>query len=391
MSVPLNVLHLINTGGPGGAETVYVEIVRHLDPERWHSVAVVPNREWMYDQLKAMDTEMVMTRSRVPFDRRYFVRLAQVVRKRPIDLVHSHLLGPSVTAGLLGVFLRVPVVSTIHGHGDLSSGESYRRIKFWAIRHGVTRVVFVSEPLRQAFLDATPLAPEKTTVIPNGIDAGLYAPGRDEAARAELGIAPDEFVIGAVGNLRRAKGYDVLLRAAALLKERGTGYRFVVVGQASGDFFRDVFDELRGLRTQLGVERDVLFTDFREDVPRLMRAFDLYAITSHTEGFSLSTVQAMACGLPVVATRCGGPEQILDGGRAGVLVDANAPEQLADAVERLRQDAASRARLGATARQVALQRYAVEAQVRAYEEVYEQCVADRAGSIPHRSPALEAR
>ncbi len=385
-----NVLHLINTGGPGGAETVYVEIVRRLDPGRWHSVAVVPNREWMYEQLAAMDAEVVLTRSRLRFDRDYLRSLVRLVRERRIDLIHSHLLGPSVTAGLLGVFLRLPVVATIHGHSDLSPGERYRRIKFWAIRHGVARVVFVSEPLRQEFLDRIPLDPHRTAVVPNGIDPELYSPGRDESARAELRIAPDEFVVGAVGNLRHAKGYDVLLRAAALLKQRAPGFRFVVVGQATSPFFRDVFEELSALRAQLGLERDVLFTDFREDVPRLLRAFDLFAITSHTEGFSLSTVQAMACGLPVVATRCGGPEQILEQGRLGVLVDVNSPEQVADAIERLRQDVAGRARLGAAARQSALERFTVEAQVRAYEGIYEECLAGRRPRGRARR-ALEAR
>src|SRR5512135_900211 len=115
------VLHLINTGGPGGAETVYIDLVRHLSSTRWRSLAVVPNRSWMYDRLTEMGTEIAVERSRRPFDLAYLARLARLVREHSIDLVHSHLLGPSVTAGLLGVFLRVPVIATIHGHGDLSS------------------------------------------------------------------------------------------------------------------------------------------------------------------------------------------------------------------------------------------------------------------------------
>jgi len=119
----------------------------------------------------------------------------------------------------------------------------------------------------------------------------------------------------------------------------------------------------------------VTFAGFRPDVHRALASFDAYAITSRSEGFSLATVQAMASGLPVVATRCGGPEEIVDHGATGILVPNGSPEAVADALFHLRNDAAARHSLGEQARRVAETRYTVAAQVRAYERVYEEALS----------------
>lgn len=386
MTVPVNVLHLINTGGPGGAETVYVNLVRNLDPTRWRPVAISPNREWMYDQLVEMGVEPILTRSHARLDRRYLLGLARVVRERKVGLIHSHLFGPSVTASMLGLACGVPVIATLHGEGDISPRESFRRLKFGLLRKGASRVVCVSEPLRQYFLAAGDMDPERTVVVPNGIDEAFFAP-HDRGVRAELGIGQEEFLVGAVGNLRTAKGYDVLLRAAALLRERSPGCRFVIVGQAQGE----LYDELLALRAALGLGDSVVFTGFRDDVPRAMASFDLFVISSRSEGFSLSTVQAMGAGLPVVATRCGGPEMILEDGVTGLLVDTESPEQLAESIARLRADPERRRRLAAAGREAALRSYTLEEQVRRYERLYEECTASPAARRARSARVLASR
>jgi glycosyltransferase involved in cell wall biosynthesis len=366
-----NVLHLINTGGPGGAETVFLGLIRGLDRDRWRPVPVLPNPEWLSERLLEVRVEPIFMRSRVPFEISDLRQLASVVRKQDIQLIHSHLFGPSVVGCLLGIAMRVPVVCTMHGEGDLDPGERFRGLKFRLLNRAAGRVVFVSDPLRRYFLNAGSLRPDLTTVVPNGIDVARFADTRDPSVREEWGIRNEDFLVGAVGNLRTAKGYDVLLRAAALLRERGPGYRFVIVGQAQGELYRELLD----LRERLGLQAEVHFAGFRDDVHRVMQAFDLYAITSRSEGFSLSTVQAMATALPVVATRCGGPEEILEHGRTGLLVDPESPEQVAAAIERLRHDAGERQAMAARARNAAHSRFTIEAQVRSYERIYEECLA----------------
>jgi glycosyltransferase involved in cell wall biosynthesis len=128
------------------------------------------------------------------------------------------------------------------------------------------------------------------------------------------------------------------------------------------------------LRDKLGLTEDAVFAGARDDISEVMAAFDVYALSSRSEGFSLSTIEAMASGLPVVATRCGGPEQILDHEATGLLVENGSAETMARAIDHLRRNPAERARLGRAAREAALSRYSVEAQVRAYEDLYDHAL-----------------
>jgi glycosyltransferase involved in cell wall biosynthesis len=370
---PTTVLHLINTGGPGGAEQVFVNLIRELDRTRWRSIAVVPDGGWIYREVKAVGIEPVVLSHRLHTDLpRYLLALSRLIRRHEVTLIHSHLFGPAFVASLLGLLHGIPVIGTLHGEIDLQPHERLRAAKFALVNHGATRIVFVSEALRRFFLDSGALREAITTVIPNGIDSTAFNCPADRTLRGEFGAPADEFLVGAVGNLRAVKGYDVFLRAAALLKARTSGYRFVVVGRADGAEAEDV----RLLRNQLGLETDVVFAGFRDDVLRCLAALDLYALTSLNEGFSLSLVEAMAAGLPVVATRCGGPEEIINHAVTGHLVENGSPTSVADSIERLRANPGERRRLGNAARVSVSERFTLDTQVRAYEQLYNDCLLD---------------
>lgn len=365
-----NVLHLIDTGGPGGAETIYLNVVDGLDRARWRSVAAVPWREWLSAELEQRGVEPHLLPTRGSFDWGYLVRLRALVRRERIDLIHTHLLTSSVYASAIARLARIPVVSTFHGQVDLAEAGRFAHVKFRIVQRQQNRVVFVSESLRRALQKAAPLGGPDARVIYNGISVDHFHPGRDVSLRAELGIGPDEIVIGAVGNIRPAKDYAVLLRAAALLSERGHRAHFVIVGDAQGM----LYDELLALRRALGLEQVVHFTGFRSDVERVIQNFDLFTLTSSSEGFSLSTVQALACELPVIATRCGGPEEIITDGESGRLIPPGSPSALADAFAELIRDPALRKELARAGRASVLKRFSVESMVRQYAALYEECL-----------------
>jgi len=206
-------------------------------------------------------------------------------------------------------------------------------------------------------------------VVFNGIDTAAHARPRDEAVRRELGVSGDEVLVGAVGNIRPSKAYPVLLEAAAQLRRNSPRqYRFVIVGDTRSPLHAELLEQRRAL----GLEETVCFTGFREDVHRLMSAFDVYALSSSAEGFSLSTVQALAAGVPVVATRCGGPEEILADGESGILVPTGSPSALAGAIESIAGDADRRRRLVEAGRHLVARRFTLEAMVRGYEAIYEE-------------------
>ncbi len=360
------ILHTIDTGGPGGAETIYTQVATGLAPGRWRSIAVVPEPGWLLDTLRAAGADTRLLRSTRSFDVRYVAALVALIRRSAARLVHAHLFDAGVYASLAARIARVPVVCTLHGRVDVSHDDPYLAAKRRILDRRRNRIVFVSESLRRWYAGAAPLRRAPTRVVHNGIDLDAFAPGRDPTLRRELGLADDELLVGAVGNIRPAKDYATLLRAAALLREQGARVHWVVVGEGDCVLERQLLEE----RAALGLEATVTFAGFRADVPAVLRGLDVYVSSSSSEGFSLTTVQAMASGLPVLATRCGGPEEIVDDGATGVLVPPSSPRALADALARLLADPRLRASLGRSGRAAASARFALERMVAGYEAVY---------------------
>jgi len=365
------VLHLIETVGIGGAERVVLDLVRRMDRRRWRNIVVVPCDGWLLDRLVEEDIEVIVLEERSSFDIGFLTRVIRLARMRSADLIHSHLFGSAVRAGIVARFLGIPALGTIHGQVDVGAQERFRSLKLGIVRNGLRGVVFVSEPLRQSCLKTMRLDRRLTNVINNGVDGQLFAPGQNTALRTHWRISPQDFVVGIVARLQPVKGIGTFLAAAAILKAASPNYRFVIVGNGEEQHTRDLIE----LRDSLGLTEEVVFAGFRADVNDVMRAFDVYALTSISEGFSLSTIEAMASGVPVVATRCGGPEEILSDGQTGLLVENGSAPAVAKAVERLRLDPGERNRLIEGAREIVLKRYTVDAQVNAYQQLYERLLA----------------
>jgi glycosyltransferase involved in cell wall biosynthesis len=373
------VLHLIDTGGPGGAETIYLNLVAGLDRSRWRSVAVVPTRDWLHGALARRGIEPHVLGSSGAFDARYLLALLGVIRRERVDLVQAHLLASGVYGSLAAAVAGIPLVCTFHGIVDVDPSERLRRVKLGILSRRRNRVVFVSDSLRRAFHARGDATRARAHVVFNGIDAAAHVRPQDEAVRRELGVASDDVLVGAVGNIRPSKAYPVLLEAAALLRRNSPrAYRFVIVGDTRSPLHAELLEQRRAL----GLEETVQFTGFREDMHRLMSAFDVYALSSSAEGFSLSTVQALAAGVPVVATRCGGPEEILADGESGILVPTGNPAALASAIESIAADADRRRQLVEAGRRLVARRFTLEAMVRGYEAIYEEVTGAFTGSAP---------
>ena len=269
-----------------------------------------------------------------------------------------------------GLWTGTPVVAVLHGQSDLGPSERFRRIKAALIRRGASRVVFVSDQLRDALAPRLALAPKQCVVIPNGVDVAGIAAAAPAPLRADLGLPRDSFLVGAVGNLRRPKAYDVLLRAARIAIDQEPRLRFVI----AGDNAVPLHDELLRLRDSLGLDQHVHFLGLRPDVPAVLKALDAFVLSSSTEGFSIACCEAMAAGLPVISTRSGGPEQILDGGRCGRLVPPNDPASLAAAILEVSGSPTEAHRLAELGRARVAAHYGTDAMLDSYARLIEDVV-----------------
>ena len=371
----ISVLHAIDTGGPGGAETVFLQCATRLEPDRFTCTAVVDNDNWLAQELRTRGQTPLIESAKGSFNLGYLRRIAAIARSVKADLICAHLYGSAIYASALGAFSGIPVVSVFHGGVDIASRDRFTSLKAALIRMGSRKVVFVSRSLREELAQTLRIPASRSVIIPNGIDTARFSPGRDETIRAELQLPPDAVLVGAIGNIRPAKAYDNFLRAAHVLVSRSDRFYFAITGQYSGN----LADELMALRRDLKLEKRVFFLGLRSDVATVLHNLDIFALSSKSEGFSIACVEAMACGIPVVATRCGGPEEILDS-ESGVLVAPGNPNELAEAIDRIAQEPQTARQLTYAARKRALEEFSLETMLARYEGLFEDVVRARRGS-----------
>jgi glycosyltransferase involved in cell wall biosynthesis len=360
----MNVLNLIDTGGPGGAETVFLRLATGLNRDRFRSIAAVSRDGWLAQRLRESGLEPRIVPASGSFNIRYLSSLVRLIRHTGTDLVLAHLYGSAIYASLAGLLTGVPVVSVLHGQSDVNPRERFGSAKAAIVRAGSRRIVCVSENLREEIARRLQLRDSSCAVIPNGVDVAAFQPGRDRSIRAALSLPDDVLLIGAIGNVRAPKAYDVLLRAAAILVRRSVRAHFVIAGEVSGTVGRELLE----LRQRLDLESHTTFLGLRSDVALVLHNLDIFVLSSRTEGFSIACIEAMACGVPVVATRSGGPQHILDE-HTGILVPPDRPEELADAVEQLAHDPTLRERLAVAGPTRVRERFSLDRMIAAYESL----------------------
>jgi glycosyltransferase involved in cell wall biosynthesis len=367
----IRVLHVIDTGGPGGAETVFLQTATRLDPARFESTAVVGGIGWLATQVHERGAPLHIAPAKGSFNARYFSMLLRLARQHGSDIIVAHLYGSSVYASLVGTLLSIPVVSVLHGHTDVPGAERFSSLKAAIVRRGSRKVIFVSERLEDHLRARFGLTAAQCAVIPNGVDTTVFRAARDRSLRAELGLSDETALLGAIGNVRKPKAYDVLLRAARTLIDRSQRLHLVI----AGDCANTLGGQLKQLTRDLGIEAHVTFLGLRPDVSRVLNNLDVFVLSSHTEGFSIACIEAMACGVPVVATRSGGPEQILEG-EAGLLVPTRDPESLALAIERIISSRELAATLTARSIKRVQEQYSLSTMLSRYEALLERVTQD---------------
>jgi len=374
----IRVLNLIETGGPGGAETVFFQTATRLDAGRFQSIAVVGGMGWLAQQFQQGGAIPHIAPAKGKFNVRYLSKLLRLARQHRSDVIVAHLYGSAVYASIAGLLLSVPVISVLHGQSDVPRTERLGSLKAAIVRRGSRKVVFVSERLEEHLRPRLGLTGAQCAVIPNGVDTDVFRPLRNRSLRVELGLSDDTLLVGAIGNVRAEKAYEVLLQAALRLIDRSQRFHFVIVG------YRDnaLGGQLTQLNRDLGIERHVTFLDLRSDVAAILNNLDVFVLSSHTEGFSIACIEAMACGVPVVATRSGGPEEILEG-EAGVLVPSGDPESLALAIERVVSSKELAKMLTSKAIQRVHERYSLTTMLSRYEDVLERVAQEsrKAGAV----------
>ena len=340
MSSAVPVLWVIKGLGPGGAEHLLVDVARHADRERfrYRCFYLMPSKDHLAPALRDQGVDVTCLGMRSEADARWVLRLRDAVRRHRAAIVHAHLpyaaIGSRLAVRTLGA-RRPRMISTEHNTGD-----RYRASTRWADRATFPlddRTIAVSRSVADSFPRR-----RKIDVIPNGVDVQRLRSRALErtAARRALGLPVDPPIVGTIGGVTAKKGHGVWLEAAERVTRKVSDATFVSIGLPIEG------EALRRRITGSGLEDRVLLAGYRENAAELLRAFDVFCLPSLHEGLPLSVLEALALGIPVVATSVGGvPEALAKGG--GVLVPPGDADALADVLLDLLGDTGRRARLSA--------------------------------------------
>ena len=367
-----NILHSIDTDGPGGAETVFLQVATGIRRYDFQSIGAIKGEDWLAAQLRKRGLEPLFVDSKGSFSFRYLLQLITIVRTHKIELILSHLFGSNVYCSLAGLICRIPVISVFHGNVDIAPNDMLAKLKFRLIAAGSVKIVFVSDYLRNEMVRRFGLQEEKCCTIYNGVPVQEFRPmAGNDRIRERLNLRQADLLIGAIGNIRPAKGYDLLIRAASILAGKSGRYKFVIIGEGNNALEA----ELRRMVDALNLNDRFFFWGFCEDIAETLNNFDIFVQSSTTEGFSISIVEAMACGLPIVATRSGGPQEILTHEKNALMVDPHSPEQIAAAIERFADNPELRRILSTNAISHASAAFSLETMLHAYLKLFNETLA----------------
>jgi len=350
----------------GGIENMIVDFVRHVPRDEFEpQVAVFESGGSLEQVLEAEGVPVHRLHKREGIDLGLVLRLRQLIRGQGIDVIHSH----NYSAWLYACLAARATGNVIHVHTEHSEVDrSWRRYlaERWLSRF-TTFVVAVSRHVHAAMIQDIGIDPRRVRLVYNGVDVSRFSPGagRRAGARQGLGLSPDQVAIGIVARLARIKNHDALLRAfAPLCQEPGNRARLVVVGDGPERA------ALEQLAHGLGITNGVTFLGERHDIPELLNAFDIYALTSLNEGMNLTLLEAMSTGLPVVATAVGGNVEIVEEGVTGCLVPSGDIGALTERLRYLVNSAAVRTPMGQEARARVLRLFDQQAMMRDYLALY---------------------
>ena len=370
------VVHLVYALGVGGLETLLVDCINRMPAYR-HAVVCLTRYTSFAERIRRDDVELFALDKPPGLGLSTHLAFWQLMRRLRPAVLHTYNLAAleyAFTATLAGVRVRIHAehgrdASDPHG---LNPKHNFLRRR---IAPFVDRFIPVSEDLNRWLDEVVRIAPAKTLFIKNGVDTDKYAPGGLPAADSPW--QPGDIVIGTVARVQDVKNHRLLVEALARLHARhpqlATRVKLSIVGDGP------LLPAVRQQVQNLGLQDAVWLPGARVDIGSLLHTFTMFALPSLAEGTPVSMLEAMACGLPVVASRVGGIPEVVDDGVQGLLVPVGDVEALAQAMARYALDADLRARHGRAARTRVEERFSMRAMLAAYGDLYAGLCRRKAG------------
>lgn len=359
-----SILYVCDFNDHGGTQTHLLHLFEMLDRSRFRaSLAALTLHPALARRLEELDVEVTnlgLVKALRVSTARAALALASRARKSA-DLIHGFLFQGNILSAGVSRLSGVPCVTSVRNL-DIWKKSRHRRISAWAHARA-SRIVFNSRSVRDRTVELEGLPPERSIVIPNGV---AFPP--EGLAMPEDIAEPGRPTFVCVASLREKKGQGHLIEAFARVRRRIPQARLLMVGE--GPLERALRDDV----SSRGLDGSVFFTGFRADVSSVLAGSDVFVLSSLEEGMPNALIEAMAAGLPAVATDVGGVGEIMREGETGYLVPPADPGPLADRMTDLLHDADRRRLMGEAARRRFERMFTLEAMASAYHSLYEELI-----------------
>jgi glycosyltransferase involved in cell wall biosynthesis len=362
---------------PGGTERQMIEIIRRFDPARWevHLACFHAKGAWFPRAAEAAASvaEFPVRSFRTPGIVRHIRAFGRWCHARRIALVHTTELYSNIFGLPAAALAHVPV--RIANRRGINPDKTPLQIAMQRAAYGFAHRVVANSRAAAERLEREHVPKRKITVVPNGLDLRQFSP------HARTASLPRKVIV--VANLRRIKGHDVLIDAAAIVLKRFPDARFEIVGD--GPEHASLLERVRAH----GIQHAFMFLGHCDDVAARLAAADIFALPSRSEALPNAVLEAMAAGLPIVASAVGGIVELIVDRRTGLLVPSGDPVLLAARLCELMEDSSLGWRIGDAARRDAQSRYSFDRMVAEFDRIYVHELT-RCGLVPTGQPQLAA-
>lgn len=350
----------------GGIETMLVDMIRLLPRDQFSpEVAVFESGGSLEVVLEERGVPVHRLNKKEGVDAGLFLRLRSLIRDREIKVVHSH----NYSAWIYACVAAQSAGGVVHVHTEHSVVENVGRrymMQRWLSRF-TSHVVAVSKHVHDVMINDIGVAAERVKLITNGVNTDRFAPVVEtrRSTRADLGLTDKDIAIGIIARLVPVKNHSLLLRAAApLLKDDSMSAKVFIVGDGPER------TALESLSAELGISGRVMFLGERRDTENLLNAFDVYVLSSISEGMNLTLLEAMSVALPVLATDVGGNGELIENGVSGHLVNLGEIDVMTSRLRQLALSPTLRRDMGAAGRESIVSRFDERVMIGRYLKLY---------------------
>ncbi len=364
----VNILHVFVTLPVGGAEQLLLSIVNNLDNSRYNSIiCCIRDKGEIGKVIEQNGFKVIELNSLVKpgWDGEIVNKLVQIISEYRIDIIHSHLYHANLYSRFAARQKKITAIISIHN--TYNKPKIHHRIINWFLLRYTSAIIVGSEDIKQDVIKYDRAPSNIIYKLNNAVNISSIKSTHDkDSSRKMLNISSDDFLIGTIGRLEEQKGHSFLIDAIYKLQKKDFYPKLIIIGDGS------LRDKLEQQVEDLSIQSQVKFLGTRKDIGDIFPAIDIFVMPSLWEGLSIAMLSAMAAGIPVIATRVGGVDDVLQNSKYGVIIKPNDSDEIAEAILSLSSDGGAMNQYTKLGSELVRSKYSDVSMVRNLSDIYKK-------------------